>query len=58
MSETDIEVFLAAGYGTKQVLEVILGTSQKVLSNYTNHEVDAPFVKFAWAKDTVAEIAA
>ncbi|REL28641.1 carboxymuconolactone decarboxylase family protein [Thalassotalea euphylliae] len=43
--------FFAAGYGEQQVLEIILGLSQKVISNYTNHiaetELDAPFKQFA-----------
>lgn len=38
----------------RQILEVVLGVSQKVMSNYTNHladtPVDAPFRKFAWQK--------
>ena len=33
-------------------MEIILGLSQKVISNYTNHlaetPVDEPFQKFAW----------
>ncbi|MBO9479468.1 carboxymuconolactone decarboxylase family protein [Shimia sp. R11_0] len=48
------EVFYAAGYGTQQVLEIILGLSQKILSNYTNHvaqtAVDPAFEPFAWSK--------
>lgn len=48
--------FMAAGFTKRQVLEVILGISQKVMSNYTNHlaqtPVDAPFEKFAWAGTT------
>ena len=42
----------AAGYGQQQVLEVILGLSQKVISNYVNHvaktPVDKVFEQFAW----------
>ncbi|MFD0836552.1 carboxymuconolactone decarboxylase family protein [Mariniflexile aquimaris] len=53
----DLNAFYAAGYGEQQVLEVILGLSQKVISNYTNHiantPVDAPFQKFAWKAETV-----
>ena len=41
----------------KHMLEIILGLSQKVISNYTNHiantPVDAPFQKFAWPKENV-----
>ena len=46
--------FFAAGYAQKQVLEVILGLSQKVISNYVNHvaetTVDPLFEQFAWRK--------
>lgn len=52
-SEADIEALLAAGYTKQTVLEVVLGTSLKTLSNYTNHivgtEVDAAFAPNAWA---------
>ncbi|NJB81364.1 carboxymuconolactone decarboxylase family protein [Wenyingzhuangia aestuarii] len=54
VSQEDLEAFYAAGYGEQQVLEIILGLSQKVISNYTNHiantPVDAPFQGFAWSK--------
>lgn len=50
----ELQAFYMAGYEERQVLEVILGLSQKVISNYTNHiantPVDAPFQKFAWSK--------
>lgn len=48
------EIF-AAGYGQQQVLEVILGLSQKLINNYVNHvahtPVDKVFEKFAWSKE-------
>ena len=51
-TEEQVETFLAAGYSKAAVLEVILGTALKVLSNYTNHiahtEVDAAFAPNAW----------
>jgi alkylhydroperoxidase family enzyme len=54
VSQEDLESFYAAGYGEQQVLEIILGLSQKVISNYTNHiantPVDEAFQKFAWSK--------
>jgi len=54
VSQEDLETFYAAGYGERQVLEIILGLSQKVISNYTNHiantPVDDAFEKFAWKK--------
>lgn len=54
VDETSIQAFLNAGFTKRHVLEVILGLSQKVMSNYVNHlahtPVDAPFQKFAWEK--------
>ncbi len=49
-----VQAFLDAGFTKRNILEVILGYSQKVMSNYTNHlagtPVDAGFQKFAWHK--------
>jgi alkylhydroperoxidase family enzyme len=46
--------FFAAGYTQQNALEVILGLSQKVMSNYVNHiaqtPIDEPFKRFAWSK--------
>lgn len=54
VTEEQMEAFFKAGYGHKQVLEVILGLSQKVISNYVNHvaktPVDPMFEQFAWSK--------
>lgn len=54
LSAEAINAFYAAGYGEQQLLEIILGVSQKVMSNYVNHvahtPVDAPFAPFAWEK--------
>jgi len=54
VSNEQIDAFFAAGYGQQQVLEVILGLSQKVISNYVNHvahtPVDPMFEQFAWTK--------
>lgn len=56
---SDIEPFLAAGYTRQNILEVILGTAVKVMSNYTNHvaatELDAAFSPNAWSAD-LAEV--
>ncbi len=50
-----VQDFYAAGYTQQNVLEVILGLSQKVMSNYTNHiaqtPIDEPFKQFAWTKN-------
>ena len=54
VDESELQAFLDAGYTTRHVLEVILGLSQKVMSNYTNHlagtPVDEAFQSFAWEK--------
>lgn len=54
LSDEELDVFYAAGYGERQILEIILGLAQKTLSNYTNHiantPIDEPFQKFAWNK--------
>ncbi|MDD2739523.1 MAG: carboxymuconolactone decarboxylase family protein [Methylomonas lenta] len=48
-----VQAFLDAGFSKRQILEVILGVSQKVMSNYTNHlartPVDDVFAKYAWS---------
>jgi len=36
-TQAQVDAFLAAGYTRQTVLEVIVGTSLTVLSNYTNH---------------------
>jgi len=54
VSDEDVTAFFAAGYAQRQLLEIILGVSQKVISNYVNHiaetPVDKPFQKFSWNK--------
>ncbi|WP_394130809.1 carboxymuconolactone decarboxylase family protein [Shewanella maritima] len=54
VSDEQIAAFFAAGYGQQQVMEVILGLSQKVISNYVNHVAKTPsdplFEQFAWSK--------
>lgn len=54
VSAEQMKVFFDAGYKQQQVLEIILGLSQKVISNYVNHvadtEVDPMFAPFAWTK--------
>ena len=51
--------FYAAGYSERQVLEVILGLAQKVMSNYTNHiaqtPVDRAFAPFVWEPKAARE---
>ena len=54
VSDEQMDTFFAAGYSQQQVIEVILGLSQKVISNYVNHvaktPVDPIFEQFAWTK--------
>ena len=53
----ELNTFYAAGYEERHVLEILLGLSQKTISNYVNHiantPVDAGFKKFAWSKEQV-----
>ncbi len=54
VDDAAVEAFLDAGFTKRQILEVVLGVSQKVMSNYTNHladtPVDAAFKPFEWHK--------
>jgi len=54
VDKSKVQAFLDAGFTKRHILEVILGYSQKVMSNYTNHlagtPVDQPFQKFVWHK--------
>ena len=54
VDDAAVTAFLDAGFTKRQVLEVILGVSQKVMSNYTNHlaetPVDEPMKAFVWEK--------
>jgi len=59
-TQEQVEAFLAAGYMKETVLEVIVGTALKVLSNYTTPivepDLDAPFAPMSWTADmAVAE---
>ncbi|MCP4595580.1 carboxymuconolactone decarboxylase family protein [Neptuniibacter sp.] len=51
LTEQELERFYAAGYEPKHILGILLGLSQKVMSNYTNHiaktPLDESFQKFA-----------
>lgn len=54
VDDSAVQAFLDAGFTKRQILEVVLGTSQKVMSNYTNHlaetPIDEPFQNFEWHK--------
>jgi len=57
VSNDEIQEFYSAGYNERHLFDIILGLSQKTISNYTNHiahtPIDAPFQKFAWKSETV-----
>lgn len=57
----DVDALLAAGYTQRTILEVILGTALKVMSNYTNHiastPLDAEFAAVEWTPSELAESA-
>ena len=59
VDDASVQAFLDAGFTRQNILDVVLGYSQKIMSNYTNHlantPVDAPFQKFAWDPATAAE---
>ena len=52
VNDSSVQAFLDAGYTKKNVFEVILGYSQKIMSNYVNHladtPIDDPFKDFKW----------
>jgi alkylhydroperoxidase family enzyme len=55
VSSDEVQTFIDAGYTQRQVLEIILVLSQKIMSNYINNiaetPVDEPFKKFDWTKN-------
>jgi len=55
LSDTQAEAFYNAGYSNQQLIEIVLGLAQKVMSNYTNHlantPVDKAFEKYIWNKN-------
>lgn len=57
VTEKELAAFYNVGYTKQNVFEIILGLSQKIISNYTNHIADTPidksFQKFAWKKNAV-----
>lgn len=54
IAQEEVNAFYEAGYNQRQLLEIILALSQKVISNYTNHIAETPldkaFEKFEWSK--------
>ena len=58
VNDADIDAFLAAGFTKRNILDVILGVSHKVISNYVNHfaqtPVDDAFKSEAWTPTRAA----
>jgi alkylhydroperoxidase family enzyme len=54
LTQSEVETFFNAGYAQKQILEIIVGISQKVISNYVNYlaetPLDEPFKSLVWEK--------
>ena len=52
LTKNELASFYAAGYENRHLMEIILGLSQKVISNYLNHLAETPvdpiFKKFEW----------
>ncbi len=61
VGESDLNAFYAAGYGNRQVLDVVTGVAHKVMSNYINHladtPIDPPFQPFAWTPKAARDAA-
>lgn len=57
ISDAEADKFYAVGYENRQLLDIVLGLSQKIISNYTNHlaktPVDKAFQNFTWEKNKV-----
>ena len=53
-SKAVIADFLKSGYTHQNILEVVLGLSQKIISNYVNHLAETPmeekYSQFSWTK--------
>ncbi len=62
VADADVQAFLDAGYTRRNVLEVVLGVSIKIQSNYTNHLVGTPYDAFMagneWTKPGTMRAAA
>ncbi|PTN13214.1 carboxymuconolactone decarboxylase family protein [Nitrosomonas aestuarii] len=59
VNQDNLDKLFTAGYTKQTVLEVILGTSLKIMSNYTNHvaktPVDAVFQANTWLPPTASQ---
>lgn len=54
VAQGELDAFLKAGFTHRQVIEVVLGVSLKILSNYTNHltgtKTNPEFASEAWKR--------
>lgn len=54
VSQAALDAFLHAGFSRRQVIDVVLGVSLKILSNYTNHltgtKTNPEFASEAWKR--------
>ncbi|PIP81390.1 MAG: carboxymuconolactone decarboxylase [Gammaproteobacteria bacterium CG22_combo_CG10-13_8_21_14_all_40_8] len=54
VKQEQVDSFFSAGYQKQQLLEIVLGVSHKIMSNYVNHMAETPldeaFLPFAWEK--------
>jgi len=57
VSQEQMQAFFDAGYSHRAVLDVVLGLSQKVMSNYINHMAETPvdevFHPLLWQRGTL-----
>lgn len=55
LDDAEMQAFLEAGFTRENLLDVVVGVGQKILSNYTNHiagtELDSAFAHRGWRKD-------
>lgn len=55
LSESELSDFLNAGYSPDQVIEVVLGITVKIFTNFTSKitgiPLDQPFQQFAWTPE-------
>lgn len=54
VDQSKVQNFLDAGYTNQSILDIILGYSQKIMSNYTNHFAKTPLdkgsQKYEWSR--------
>jgi AhpD family alkylhydroperoxidase len=62
VADADVQAFFDAGFSRRNVLEVVLGVSIKIQSNYLNHLAGTPLDPFMkgneWTKPQAASLAA